>query len=293
VPPNFHGNPPEGAAHTATAYTALVDRTVADMAGVLGRDADARKYRDHEATVTAALNAKFLDRTAGIYTTEKPAGYRQTASILPLAMGLTPAAEQDRVFANLVADLHRKNDHLDTGILGTRYLLPLLTARGESDLAYTVATQTTFPSWGYFVGKGATSLWEMWDDGARSRDHHMFGSIGQWFYEDLAGIKPTGPAYRTFDVTPHAPGDLTAASARLDTVRGEAASSWHKRRDGNFTLDVTVPVGSTATVSIPAASRSAVTEGGRRNAEGVTFLRYAGGRAVFSVGSGEYRFRAG
>jgi len=293
VPPGYHGNPPEGAVHTATAYVARVAGTVSDIARVLGHVDDAERYAAFAQTTAGALNARFLDAAAGRYSTENPAGYRQTANILPLAFGLTPENARGRVLAGLVADIHQKNDHLDTGILGTRYLLPLLTASGEGALAYRIATQTTFPSWGYWVTKGATTLWEMWDDGARSHDHHMFGSIDQWFYEDLAGIRPMAPAYRELTIAPNAFGDLTSVSARIRTVRGDVASAWSRTSDA-FDLDVTVPVGATATISIPAASGLAVTESGRPAAEapGVTFVRDVDGRAVFSVGSGTYRFHA-
>jgi len=294
VPPGFHGTPPEGAVVSATAYVALVARTVASMAQLLGKAVDAQRFTGFADTTTVALNTRYLNRETGVYSTDVPVGYRQTPNVLPLAMGLTPADTTGKVLANLVADLHRKNDHLDTGILGTRYLLPLLTERGETELAYRIATRTTFPSWGYWASKGATAMWEMWDDNSRSLDHHMFGSVDQWFYEDLAGLKPTAPGYGRFEVEPHVPEGLTSASARVRTVRGDAASAWRKAAGGTFDLSVTVPVGATATVSVPAADPAAVTESGRPAdaAPGVKFLRYADGRAVYTVGSGSYRFRS-
>ncbi len=294
VAPGRHGDPAEGAAHSATAFVALVDRTAADMARLLGRGEDAERFTDLAARTTEALNKRFLDRDAGVYTTEIEAGYRQTASVLPLAFGQTPADAKAKVLENLVADIGRKGNHLDTGILGTRWLLPLLSTNGQHELAYKIATQTTYPSWGYWASKGATTMWEMWDDGSRSLDHHMFGSIDQWFYEELAGIRTAAPGYSAVTIAPAPAGDLTSASARVRTVRGDVSSSWRRPADQSFALDVTVPVGATATVSVPAPSRWAVTESGVRaeKAPGVTFVRYRDGRAVFAVGSGNYRFRA-
>lgn len=151
----------------------------------------------------------------------------------------------------------------------------------------------TYPSYGFWVSKGATTLWEAWGEDARSYDHHMFGSVDQWFYETLAGIRPTAPGYSKIEIAPNAPGDLTSASGKVDTVLGTVASSWRKGADGAFDLDVTVPVSATATVSVPAPNRWAVVESGlpADRSPGVRFVRYEAGRAVFAVGSGTYRFR--
>jgi alpha-L-rhamnosidase len=293
VPPGFHGNPPEGAAQSATAFVALVHATVADMARALDRPADVTRYTDLASSTRTALNTRFLDADRGVYSTDRPVGYRQTPNILPPAFGLSPAgAVTDKVIANLVADIHAKGDHLDTGILGTRYLFALLTAHGHGELAYRVATQTTYPSWGYWIGKGATTLWEMWDEGSRSLDHHMFGSIDQWFVEDLAGLRPTEPGYAAVRVAPHPLGDLTSASARVATVRGDVAVSWRKAA-GVLSINVTVPVGATATVVLPGVTGWRVDGGygGVAGAPGVQSVHQEDATQVVTIGSGTYRFR--
>ncbi len=292
--PGYGGNSPEDPTLAGTAYAYANVSAMAQIATVLGKDDDAGRYRTAAARIRDAFNAAFLRGDA--YVTSADPGYRQTNSLLPLAFDMVPPDKVDAVVARLVREIGVKGDHLDTGALGTKFLLTELTRRGHGDLAYRIATQRTYPSWGYWVDNGATSLWERWDLGARSRDHAFLGgAIDEWFYEDLAGIRPTGPGYERFDVAPQLVGDLTSASARTKTVRGVVASSWRKSKDGVLDLDVTVPVGATATVSVPAANRWAVAESGKpaADAPGVTFVRYADGRAVFSVGSGTYSFRTG
>ncbi|WP_200215088.1 family 78 glycoside hydrolase catalytic domain [Micromonospora coerulea] len=292
--PGYGGNSPEDPTLAGTAYAYANVSAMAQIADVLDKDADAGRYRAAAARIRDAFNAAFL--RADAYVTSSDPGYRQTNNLLPLAFDMVPAEKVEPVVARLVREIGVKGDHLDTGALGTKFLLTELTRRGYGDLAYRIATQRTYPSWGYWVDNGATSLWERWDLGARSRDHAFLGgAIGEWFYEDLAGIRPTAPGYERFDVAPQLVGDLTTASARLNTVRGVVASAWRKREGGALDLDVTVPVGATATVSVPAANRWAVIESGRPAADspGVTFVKFAGGRAVFSVGSGTYAFRTG
>jgi alpha-L-rhamnosidase len=132
----------------------------------------------------------------------------------------------------------------------------------------------------------------MWDDGSRSLDHHMFGSIDQWFVEDLAGLRPTAPGYAAVRVAPHPLGDLTSASARVATVRGDVAVSWRKAA-GVLSVDVTVPVGATATVVLPGVTGWRVDGGygGVAGAPGVQSVRRDGATQVVTIGSGTYRFR--
>jgi alpha-L-rhamnosidase len=179
----------------------------------------------------------------------------------------------------------------DTGQAGTKALLPALTEQGQVDLAFAVATQRTYPSWGYWVDNGATTLWEAWETNTRSRDHAFLGSIEGWLYRELAGIKPAAPGYARIAIRPHLPAGLDHVSASVRTVRGTVASRWNKP-DSGLRLAVTIPANAMAQVSIPATSPDDVTEGQRpaTEAEGVRFVRMDGDRAVFDVGSGTYHF---
>jgi alpha-L-rhamnosidase len=293
VAPGFHGNPSEDLALAGTAYAYEMVVTMQKVAGVLGKDADAARFRDAAAETRNAFNREYLDTSANVYrTSTDPGGYRQTHNVLALAFGLVPADREQAVFDNLVADVHAKGDHLNTGALGTKYLLRVLTEHGQGDLAYKVATQRTYPSWGYWVDNGATSLWEMWDLDARSHDHAFLGgAIDEWFFKDVAGLRPGEPGFRTFEVDPQPVGDLDHASAATRTPYGKIETGWRETAAG-FTLDVTVPVGSHALVHVPASSADAVTEGGRPAASspGVRSVGTQDGRPVFEAGSGTYRF---
>jgi len=170
---------------------------------------------------------------------------------LPLAVGLVPDEYKQKVIDNLIADIEQKNDHLDTGCVGSKFILPVLTDLGYGELAYKIATQTTYPSWGFMIKQGSTSLWEMWETTSRSLDHFFLGTYEEWFYSHLAGVTDISNGYETFTIRPYVLGDLTNVNCKLSTVRGELESSWTKAEDGTVTMTVTVPFGSTAKVVLP------------------------------------------
>ncbi|HEY3563144.1 MAG TPA: family 78 glycoside hydrolase catalytic domain, partial [Kribbella sp.] len=288
--------PPEGAQLTATAYFWRYAGVLAEAAYELGHEDDARRYHELAGRIAAAFNERFLDHEAEIYRTDRDVGYRQTSNAVPLSFGLVPAEFVDRVTQGLVADVRARGNHLNTGHAGTKELLAALTAHGHVDLAFAVATQRTYPSWGFWIDNGATTLWEAWETNTRSRDHAFLGSIEGWFYRELAGIKPAAPGYARIAIRPHLPAGLDHVSASVRTVHGVVGSRWEQRDDG-LRLAVMIPANATAEVFVPAASPDEVTEGHgstvpqAADAEGVRFVRMDGDRAVFEVGSGTYQFR--
>ena len=161
-----------------------------------------------------------------------------------------------------MANVESQDGHLDTGILGAKYLFRSLTDGGRVDVAYRIATQTTFPSYGDWLQKGATTLWEDWAGGA-SLNHIMFGDISAWFYEALAGITPDPehPGFRHFVINPHAVADLTWVKAEHGSPYGTIRSAW-RLESRRLTLQVTVPPSTTATIRVPATDPASVTEGG-------------------------------
>ena len=126
----------------------------------------------------------------------------------------------------------------------------------------------------------------------------MFGSIGQWMIEDLAGIEPLVPGYGAIEIRPEVPSaGLDRVAATLDTVRGRVASSWRRTADG-LVLDLTVPAGATALAHVPASDPATVSEDGggssvrpAEDADGVERVGVLPGRILYRVGSGAYRFR--
>jgi alpha-L-rhamnosidase len=281
------GNPPEGPVLSSTAHAYLFASRLADIAELLGDDERVSTYRDRAAELYQTFNDAFLDEDAGLYRTPGVEVYRQTSNALPLAFGLVPDEHVEDVVANLVADVEARGTHLNTGVVGTRYLLPVLTAHGEIDTAYAVATQTTEPSWGYWIETlGRTSLQEHWQENTRSLNHHFFGSIGHWLFADLAGITPGEPGWAVTRVKPHIPADLDSAEASTKTVRGTVAASWQKTESG-LQLRVTVPANSTGEIHVPLLGHIATDVVAP---DAATFVGEDDGYAVFRVGSGDWQF---
>ena len=260
----------------------------------LGRSADAAALSARAATVKAAFNSAFLDAAGGFYRGTGDRGYRQTHNVLALAFGLTPdSGTAARVAAGVVADVRAKGMHLNTGVLGTKYLLPVLTDAGYADVALQLAQQTSYPSWGYKIENGATTMWEHWALDARSRGHYFLGTVDDWYFHHVAGIRPSDETgYRDITIAPKVTRHLRSAKATTRTPYGPVISDW-KRTGRLLTLNATVPIGATATIELPAADIEAVTESGRPldKANGVRDVGRRDGVTTVKVGSGRYTFR--
>ena len=278
---------------------------LAKMAGILGKSADAQTYAQLAAQIKDAFNREFYDAKRGVYATGT-----QTANTLPLFLGLAPPEAKEAVGGKLFNDIVYQHDsHVTTGFIGVKYLFPLLTRSGLSDLAYDLATQTTFPSWGYMIANGATTLWELWHKrtgpSMNSHNHPMMGSVGAWFYQALAGVnvEPEGVGYRRIRIAPQIVRDLTWVSATVETVRGTVSSSW-THSPGMITLEVMIPVNSDAKIVIPKEEQMSdvvVYEGDRTvwekgkyvpGTDGITGASQGtDGSISIEVGSGRYAFK--
>jgi alpha-L-rhamnosidase len=184
-------------------------------------------------------------------------------------------------------------------------LAPVLSDSGLSELAYKVVLQDTYPGWLFSVKNGATTIWERWDswtpdkgfnkDGMNSFNHYAYGSVVGWFYDTIGGLKldASSPAWKHFVIAPTSGGGLKSAKASVETPYGRAASDWKIQGD-RFDLAVTIPANTSATVHVPAKDSNAVTESGQpaNKANGVKFLRFENGKAIYEVGSGTYQFES-
>ena len=277
-------------------------KILADIAQVLGNAAEAKIYGKLAADIKAAFHKEYYDAKTGNY-----ANGTQTANALALFLELAPDDARGVAWGNLFDNLAYKNaSHLTTGIIGTKYIMEVLTRFGNSDLAYDVATQTTYPSWGYMVENGATTLWELWQrregPSMNSHNHPMFGSVGAWLYKALAGINldPQAAGFEKIRLEPQMVRDLVFASGSVDTVRGRVLSSW-RRSERAVALEAVIPVGSEAEIVLPKFTMRniVVMEGGKAvwadgkyapGAEGVAAAKEEGGTIVIKVGSGRYAF---
>jgi alpha-L-rhamnosidase len=293
--------PPQGVptinALASSAYYARLVAIAGGAARALGETADADRYDRLFASVRGDFNARFLGKD-GVYREKDGDVFVQTAQILPLAFDLVPASARASITARLVHDIvTTRNGHAYVGVLGARDVLPVLSSNGHLNVAYALATRTTEPSWGYWTDvAGFTALGEHWPATTRSRNHHFFGAVVEWFYETLAGIRPAEPGYAAIDFRPEMPEGLDHVEATYESVRGTVTSSW-RRTSAGLEMDVTVPPNATGRVHVPAADPRAVTESGSGRevrAELAPSVRLTGvrqGRVVYAVGSGRYRFR--
>ena len=251
----------------------------------LGKTDDATHWKKLAEDFKTAFNSKFLDREKGQYSNGT-----QTSCVLPLAFGLVPDDMKSKIFTTLVANIENvTKGHIGTGLIGGQYLNRVLSDNGRADLCYTIASQKTYPSWGYMVEQGATTIWELWngntaDPTMNSGNHVMLiGDLVIWFYEYAAGIAPASPGFKTITMKPMPVGDLTFVKATHNSPYGLISSEWH-RAGNKFDWQIEIPANTTATVYVPATSLENI------KVEGVKAARFENGRAIFELGSGKYHF---
>jgi alpha-L-rhamnosidase len=292
---NINDNTPND--FIGTAYFAYSTKLLSEMAKAIGKEDDAQKYEQLFNDIkTALIKSYVLDD--GRLKVESQTGY-----VLALYMDLLPDSKR-KIAAERLVDLIKSRDwHLSTGFLGTRDLLPVLAENGYLDVAYRLLNNDTFPSWGYQIKNGATTMWERWDSikpdgtfqdvGMNSFNHYAYGAVGDWMYQNIAGIQPEpkDPGYKSFIIKPRPGGNLTHAKGEYDSEYGKITSDWKYEGDV-FNLSITVPVNTTSTVYVPAENKLAVVEARKlaETSEGVKFLKMEDGNAVFAVGSGAYHF---
>jgi alpha-L-rhamnosidase len=281
----------------ATAYFAQSTKIVASSAEILNRPQDALRLNSLWQEIKAAFNREFVSEDASIK------GDTQTAYALALRFDLLPTHLRALAAKRLVENIHRCKDHLSTGFVGVGQLLFALSDSGYLDLAYKLLLNETFPSWGYTIRSGATTIWERWNgwtdkDGffypeMNSFNHYAFGSVGQWMYESIAGINSDSakPGYQHILLHPQLGGGLTRASASLDSVRGLIESNW-QLKDQQFRWHVTVPPTATATAFIPSTDPNAIEEGGREIADNdqTTMIDRKDKTLVLKLAPGSYDF---
>lgn len=261
---------------------------LAKAASVLGNEAEAAKYIEISNKAKEAFCDAYLTKTGNLMSDT------QTAYVLALNFNMLPDNMRP-IAAQRLTELVEDYGHITTGFLGTPYICHVLTDCGRSDLAYKLLLRKEYPGWLYPVTMGATTIWERWnsmmpdhtipDNGMNSFNHYSYGAIGDWLYRDAVGIQETSPAFKSIRIKPHLGGGFTSMSASENTPYGKVCVAW-KYSNKVVTLDVTIPVNTSAEIYVPAKSTGTVTIDGKK----VKTVSIVDGYAVVNVGSGTYQF---
>lgn len=210
------------------------------MAQVLGKTEDITKWKQLEEKTRLALNHKYYHKE-GFY-----AANSQASNTFMAWLDISP--DKRKTVQAIVEDIYKHDIHMTTGNICSRYILEVLVENGYIDLAYELVTQTTYPSWGYMVEKGATTTWERWEYvesgpllGMASHDHPMYSTVSAWFYRYLLGIQPLEPGFQVFEVKPCIPEKLEWVEGTLKTVKGTIEVKWKQEQNGMVEVTVKVP----------------------------------------------------
>lgn len=237
------------------------------IAAILGRKEEATEYLKLAETIKERFNSRFLKKTIDHEGKERwyYEGLRlspkdrmptsQTTNVLPLWLKMVPSAAKEKVFETLVNLVEIDSDaHFDTGIVGTRYILEVLSDNGRPDLAFRMLKQEDYPSFGYMIRNGATTIWERWEKlenrGMNSHNHVMFGSVDTWFYKYLLGIQPKVEKWKEIDLKPYFCEEITFAKGWVTTPRGPLKVAW-KREEKRINLYLDVPVSTLVRFFVP------------------------------------------
>jgi alpha-L-rhamnosidase len=271
----------------ATAYWAYDANLMSQMARASGKEADSKKYTALFDSIRAAFQKQFIRANGEV------GNGSQTCYALALHMHLLPDSLKAMAMDRLVADIEKRNWHLSTGFVGTPYLLSALSNNGHADVAYRLLLNDTYPSWGYMISKGATTIWERWngdvgDPSMNSYNHYAFGAVVEWLYRHVAGIDtaPDSPGFQKIEIHPLPDARLNRVHGEYDSIYGKIISDWRSPPGGQFTLKVTIPANTTAIVYLPAGPNSHVTESGKP----VETQNGPAGFVTAAIGSGSYEF---
>jgi alpha-L-rhamnosidase len=278
----------------ATAYYYYYLNMMSRFAGLTGNNTDRDSFAALAAVAKVAFNKKFYN-PKGFYGENM-----LTDNLLAVHFGLVESENINKIHHQIAQIIEVKNNgHLSTGLIGTQWLMRTLSDMGRPDLAYKIATQKTYPSWGYMIENGATAIWELWngntaDPKMNSQNHVMLlGDLMIWYYENLLGIKSDyqNPGFKKIIMKPEMINGLNYAKGSYHSVYGLIKSDW-KKNGKVFNWNITVPFNTKAMVYVPANSADSVKEGDTTasSANGVKFVKMEGDRAVFEIGSGIYTF---
>jgi len=263
---------------------------MAQLAEIINRAEDVERYKTLASQIKKAYLEKFHDKGTG-----KFAPYTQGSQAFALYTGITPEDEIYSAVSELVRNIKKHNGHLTTGIFGTKYSLDVLSEYGHAETAAQMVNQKTFPGWGYMIENGATTLWEHWEysDNTYSHNHPMFGSVSEWLYKWVAGIQadPSAVGFDKIVIRPQIIPEVNWVKAYYNSIHGKIVGEW-KRDDKTFSLDISIPANTTATVYLPTENVATIEENGTdiSKISDIKIIKEEKGHLLLRVGSGNYSF---
>lgn len=280
--------------YIATAYYARSTEILYKAAEVLEKKTEAKEYRQLYEKIVETFQKRYM-KTDGTLTVKT-----QTALVLAVKFSLVPNETAKKLVAELAAWLERTDYDLITGFVGTPYICQVLSQYGQRDSAYKLLFKKEYPSWMYQVTRGATTVWEhldglkpdgtLWNPRMNSFNHYAYGSVAEWIYTGIAGIKnlEKTPGYQKFRIQPELGGELKAVEFLYDSMHGRIISGWKKKR-GEVEYHLMIPVNSRAEVFLEGRE---ILENGKPVVEGdgIFKVKKTAGKCEMELGSGEYWF---
>jgi alpha-L-rhamnosidase len=279
----------------SVAYYAYSTRLMAQIATTLGKTEDAKQFESLFEQLREHFQKTFVDSDGKIK------GHTQTAYCMALTYNLLTDKQRRQAADHLVERIESNDNHLSVGFLGVSILLPTLTEIGRSDLAYQLIQNKTYPSWGYSVQQGATTIWERWNSWTKDKgfnagamnsfNHYAYGACSEWMFASMLGIDMASPGYQSIQLKPEVGHGVTWAKGHYDSIHGRIASDW-TIDSGTFRWKVTVPPNTTATLSLPTATVASIKESNQPigRSAGITAQATRDERVQLQVGSGTYVF---
>lgn len=254
----------------STTFYYFLAQKMAKFAVLVGHQEDVSYWNDLADKVRDAFNTKFLNTSKGYYSNNTV-----TANILPLRFGMTPLQFRAQIFKNIFDKTTGEfNSHISCGLIGVQQLMRGLSDYGQADLAFQIATNTTYPSWGYMAKQGATTIWELWNgntaDPAMNSGNHvmLLGDLIIWAYEYLGGItqEDQSIAFKQIRLQPRPASQLNYVNADYESIYGTIKSHWKKPSENHLNWEFQIPCNTSACVYVPAtdaAQKAAKKAGGK------------------------------
>ncbi len=295
------GYPKSGAAvpylFYTTAYYSYSTRILAEMARELRKTQDANFYTHLADQINAKLIEKFVLPDGRIQ------GDTQAGYALALNFKLLPPELEQKAALHLFDAVKKYDDRISTGFHSTLPLMKELVRWDYTDLAYKLVESTRFPSWGYSIKQGATTVWERWDAyvsgrgfqdaGMNSFNHYAYGAIGEWIYRTILGINPDDkhPGFKHFFIKPKPGGSLTWARGEYNSIHGKIHVDW-KLADGKINLKIETPANTNATVVVPTNNPASFAKMNPALPKDVKIIKMGKKDVTLSVQGGTYAFVA-